>query len=206
MIRLTGQFVTDFRSIQVWQLPSESLAEVIPGKVVLVIAAGYNGLVCPPFVRKVMVNADQNDSLETHIKGELESDIGHRCSFPDPPGQIPGETLTCEGCIEIDQVLRVLLKMVMGMPGDEFLHGQAGDLVRALLDHEIIDRHVIRARKFQLREKQIDPVHPERELGLEFGQVGLFEAWPIADDETTMTPVQVVILLDAFSAFPTKWM
>ena len=71
----------------------------------------------------------------------------------------------------------------MGTPCQKLGHRQSKDLVRELLDHQIVDGNKIGCRETELGEKQIDSIHSKRKFILELGKIGLTERGPVANDE-----------------------
>jgi len=67
-----------------------------------------------------------------------------------------------------------------------------GDLLRALLDDEVVDGDEAGSGEAEFGEHQVDAVQPEGEFVFELGEVGLLEGRAVADDEGALTLVRVL--------------
>ena len=61
-----------------------------------------------------------------------------------------------------------------------------------LFDHKIVSGGIISCMKSEFGEDHINAIHSKGDLVLEFGQISLLKAWPIADDEGAFTFVNIL--------------
>jgi hypothetical protein len=193
--------VTDLGRVQVGQLPAEPFAEITRIEVVGIVAVRDNGLVGVAFAGEVVIDADQDDLREAHVEGKLECNVGDCGAFPNTTGHIIGKLWTGVSGVEENHVIREALEVTVGMPGDELGDGQRCDLPSALLDDQVIDGREIGSGKTQLGKHQVNAVHTEGVLILEFGKVGMFQAGTVADDEASLPGMNVLHLPHAIAAF-----
>ena len=86
-ISLACPGITTFRACQVGQLPFETFAKIIGGKVVGIIPLGNDSLVGSSLGDEVVVHADQDDLAKSHVIGQLQGDIGDGEAFENAPGE-----------------------------------------------------------------------------------------------------------------------
>ena len=83
-------------------------------------------------------------------------------------------------------------KVTAGAPGDELGNFEGGEVAGGLFDDEVVDDAQVGGGEAEFGEHQVDAVHPEGELVLEFGEVGVFEGGAVADDEGALAFVRVL--------------
>ena len=89
----------------------------------------------------------------------------------------------------------------MRTPCEEFRHGQREDIIAELLDDEVVDGAKVGGVESEFGEQQIDAIHPEGEFVLQLGEVSLFQAGAVADDEGTPAFMNILERSKAANAF-----
>lgn len=200
LISVAGEGIADLGGVKVGQLPAEAFAEIARIEMVGIVARRDDSLVGVTLAGEVMVHADQDDLLETHVESQLQGHVGDGGALPDAAGHVVGKLRTRVGGVEEGQVIGQALKVAVGMPGQELGDRQGRDLAGALLDDEVVDGSKVGGSKFQFREHQVNAVHSKGELVFEFGQVGLFKARTVADDKAALACMDVTILVHSSAA------
>src|SRR4030067_983966 len=106
---------------------------------VYIITGGGDCCISLSFVRKIVVDSDQDHLFESHVIRDLQGYIGDCGAFPNATGKVKRESRTGVSCIKKYHILREFLKETIGMPGNKFGYGLTGNLPGALLDHQVID-------------------------------------------------------------------
>ncbi len=129
----------------------------------------------------------------------MQGHIGNRCALPQPAAHIFGKLWPGVGGVQEDQVLDACIAgcflgwdQVVRAPGKEFRHGQPANILGALFDHQAVDAQKIGGRKAQLGEDQVDAVHPKGGFVAQPGQIGLFQAGTVADDEAALAAMFIL--------------
>ena len=65
-----------------------------------IITLGYNRGVWLAGCRVIVIHADEDDLLKSHVERKLEGHICYRCTFPDPPTHVSGEVWPGVGGVE----------------------------------------------------------------------------------------------------------
>ena len=203
-IGFTRKGVADFGGVEIGKLPFETFGEVVRRKMIRVIALRNDGFVRVTFRGEVVIHADENDLFETHVKSQLQRKIGDGCALPHASAHIRGKTRTCvRGVKKRWNVckLQVFGKVTMRTPCKKFRHGQREDIVAELLNDQVVDGTKIRGVESELGEQQINAIHTEGEFVLQFGEVGLFQAGTVANDEGALAFVNILERGQAADAF-----
>lgn len=93
-------------------------------------------------------------------------------------------------------------EVAMGTPGDEFWNWKGGDVGHELLDDEVVCDAEVGCCEAPFREREINSVHAEGDLVLQFARVGLLQTGAIPDDEGTFAFVNILQRGEATNALP----
>ena len=97
-------------------------------------------------------------------------------------------------------------EVAMRTPGDEFWNREGADVAHELLDDEIVRHAEVGGGESPFGESEIDSVHAEGDLVLQFARVGPLQAGTVADDEGALALVNILQRGEAADAPPSPRM
>lgn len=92
--------------------------------------------------------------------------------------------------------------MTMGVPCDEFRDCERGDVVHELFDDEVVCYAEVGCCESPFGECEINSVHAEGNLILQFTRISLLQAGTVADDEGALAIVNILQRAEATNTLP----